>query len=332
MPTLDSPPMPTPDARPLTLLRTAAGSPPSVTQFRAFQALGCRVVAADCDPLSVGFPFADAARVVPRAGAAEYLEAMLDLCREERVDLLLPALDEELVLCSRNRARFEALGTRVLVSGPDALAVCTDKLLTYTFFRSQGIPTPRTVPAEAYRDDAFPAFPLVVKPRCGRGGAGVRVARDADEAAFLAARVEHGVVQAFCAGGELTVDLLADPHSEVVLLSPRRRLAVESGISSKGATCWHDGLLEPLRRMVKALGLVGPLNVQCFLGEEGPVFTEINARLAGTAILTQAAGVPYFEGILEVAAGRTPSPWLRPAEPRILLRYWEDHLLAPGEA
>ena len=47
-----------PIPRPLTLLRTAAGSPPAVTQYRAFHALGCRIVAADCDARSVGFSFA----------------------------------------------------------------------------------------------------------------------------------------------------------------------------------------------------------------------------------------------------------------------------------
>ena len=137
--------------RPLTLLRTAAGSPPSVSQYRAFQALGCRVVAADCDPAAVGFHFADAAHRVPRVGAPDYLDRMLAVCREEAVDLFLPALDEELVLCAQNRARFEAAGTRLLVSRPEALRVCTDKLLTYRLFRELDLPTPATLAASEYR-------------------------------------------------------------------------------------------------------------------------------------------------------------------------------------
>jgi carbamoyl-phosphate synthase large subunit len=302
-----------------------------VTQYRAFHALGCRIVAADCDSQSVGFPFADAAYVVPRVGAEGYLERMLEICRLEEVDLFLPALDEELVFCSRHRALFEALGTRVLVSNPDALAICTDKLLTFTLFRSLAIPTPDTVPAFAYREGAFPAYPVVVKPRAGRGGAGVHVARDHREAAFYATLTEQAVVQAFCPGVELTVDVLADWESEVVILSSRRRLAVESGISSKGCTCWEEGLLAPVRRMVKALHLVGPLNVQCFVADE-VLFTEINARIAGTAILSQAAGVPYFEGILDLAEGRAPRPWLTAAEPLVMYRYWEEFFLKPEGA
>lgn len=313
-------------ARPFTLLRSAAGSPPTVTQYRAFRDLGCRIVAADCDPHSVGFPFADAAYVVPRVDDPRYLARMLEICDHERVDAFLPALDEELALCARNRERFEALGTKVLVSDPASLEICTDKLKTYEFFRAFGIPSPHTLPARDYREGIFERFPLVVKPRSGRGGQGVHVVRDAREASFFCGYVPDAVVQEYCPGQEWTLDVLASPRSEVLILSPRKRLAVESGISSKGATCWCQELLEPVMRIVKALGLVGPVNLQGFAAEGGGTFrfTEINARLAGTAILTQAAGVPFFQGILALCGGREPEPWLRPAEPLVMYRYWEE--------
>ena len=317
-------------SRSLTLMRSAAGSPPTVTQYRAFRALGCRIVAVDSDSRSVGFAFADAAHVVPRVGEPAYLGRMLEICRLEGVELFLPALDEELALCSVHRDLFEAVGTRVLVSGPGALEVCTDKLRTFELFRELGIPTPRTLPAEAYREGAFAGFPVVVKPRSGRGGAGVHVARDHREAAFFVAGAERAVVQEHCPGEELTLDVLADLDSQVRILSARRRLAVESGISSKGATCWREELLAPVRRMVGALGLVGPLNVQCFVAAT-TLFTEINARIAGTAILTQAAGVPYFQGILDLARGRAPEPWLKPAQPLVMYRYWEEAFQKPAE-
>jgi carbamoyl-phosphate synthase large subunit len=315
----------------LTLLRTAAGSPPTVTQYRAFQALGCRVVGVDCDPASVGFRFADAAHVVPRVGAADYLDRMLEVCRQEQVDLFLPALDEELALCGAHRADFGALGTRMLLSGPRALEVCADKLNMYEFFRSHGLPTPRTVRARDYRKGDFQRYPLIVKPRAGRGGTGVHLARSHREAAFFCEYVEEAVVQECLEGVEYTIDVLAGLDSDVRILSPRQRLATESGVSSKGATHWREDLLGPVRTMVKALDMVGPLNIQCFVAPGGGVsFTEINARMAGTAILSQAAGVPLFQGILELARGGSPEPWLKPCEPLVMYRYWDEVFCQPG--
>jgi carbamoyl-phosphate synthase large subunit len=317
----------------LTLLRTAAGSPPTVTQYKAFQALGCRIVAADCDPTSVGFHFADAAYVVPRVEAPGYLERLLEICAREAVDLFLPALDEELALCGAHRHRFAELGTRTLLSGPRGLAVCADKLRMYECFRDLAIPTARTVAAAAYREGLFPRYPLVVKPRAGRGGTGVHLARDPGEAAFFARYVPDAVVQEHLEGVEYTLDALATPAGELRVLSPRQRLATESGISSKGRTHWRQELLEPVRTLVRALDLVGPLNFQCFISPDGaPAFTEINARLAGTAILSQAAGVPLFQGILALARDREPEAWLKPAPALAMLRYWDELFLPPGPA
>jgi len=318
---------------PLTLLRTAAGSPPTVTQYQAFRTLGCRIVAADCDPASVGFHFADAAYVVPRVGEPGYLERMLEICGREAVDLFLPALDEELALCGANRERFAALGTRLLLSSPGALAVCADKLRMYDCFRSLAIPTPRTVAAEAYREGSFERYPLIVKPRAGRGGTGVHLARSHEEAAFFTRYLDAAVVQERLEGVEYTIDALATLDGELRVLSPRQRLATESGISSKGITHWREDLLEPVQTLVRALGLAGPLNFQCFASPAGTVaFTEINARLAGTAILSQAAGVPLFEGILDLARGRQPAPWLKPSRPLLMYRYWEECFRQPGAA
>jgi len=321
-----------PDPAKLTLLRTAAGSPPAVTQYQAFRALGCRIVAADCDPASVGFHFADAACVVPRVGAPGYLERMLEVCRREAVDLFLPALDEELAICGEHRARFEELGTRLLLSGPRALAVCADKLRMFESFRALGVPAPATVAAGDYREGTLGSYPVVVKPRRGRGGAGVHLARSHAEAAFFARYVEDAVVQERLEGVEYTIDVLATEDSRVRVFSPRQRLATESGISSKGLTHWREDLLEPVAALVRGLELAGPVNVQCFVGAGGrAVFTEVNARLAGTAILSQAAGVPLFQGILDLARGREPEPWLKPCKPLLMFRYW-DEVFRPPDA
>jgi carbamoyl-phosphate synthase large subunit len=187
------------------------------------------------------------------------------------------------------------------------------------------------VAAGEYREGAFRAYPLVVKPRAGRGGAGVHLARNHAEAAFFARYVERAVVQERLEGTEYTLDILAGLDSEVRILSPRQRLATESGVSSRGRTHWRQAFLEPVRTLVRALGLVGPLNVQCFAAPGGRVaFTEINARLAGTAILSQAAGVPLFQGILDLARGREPAGWIKPCAPLLMARYW-DEVFVPAE-
>jgi carbamoyl-phosphate synthase large subunit len=314
----------------LTIFRTAAGSPPSVSQYRYFQQLGHRVIAGDCAPLSVGFVFADAAYVLPRADAPQYVDALLDVCQRERVDVFLPALDEELLLVAEQRERFDAISTKVIVSSLDTLRVCVDKLQTYNAFREHGIPTIPTVPAS----DAtgFATFPAIVKPRRGRGSSGVHVARTPAELAFFAQYVRDAVIQPFIVGTEFTVDVLADQASELKIVSPRKRLATDSGISSKGITAWHDEMVSYVRRIVDRLRIVGPANIQCFVTTEGQLlFSEINARLAGTCILSVAAGVPLLEGVCAMAVSSEIPVCLEPVDPKILMRYWAEAYVAPDQ-
>lgn len=314
--------------KPLTIFRTAAGSPPSVSQYRYLQQLGHRIVAGDCAPLATGFCFADASYVLPRADAPGYVDVLLDVCKRERVDLFLPALDEELLLVADQRARFAAVGTRVLVSSPDTLRMCVDKLRTYEAFLTHGIPAiPTLVAADIGRHGTFPA---IVKPRRGRGSSGVHVARNREELSFFARYVSDAVIQPFIEGTELTIDVLADAASKLRIVSPRKRLATDSGISSKGITTWNPAVVDHVRRIVEGFRLVGPANIQCFVTDAGEiVFSEINARLAGTCILSVAAGVPLFEGICSMAVDEPIVECLVPVEPKILLRYWAETYVSP---
>ena len=326
--------MPKSTSKPLTILRTATGSAPSVSQIRNFQDRGLRVVAVDSDPLSVGFTFADAAYQVPVASAPDYLETLLDICEAEQVDWLVPNLDEELVLLARNRPRFEAIGTRLLLSDTSVVSTCTDKLKTSSFFESHGIPAPRTLDGTAKLEpEDILSYPQIVKPRAGRGSAGVYVAHDWEEVQFYIQRSRQPVVQEMARGIEYTIDALGDFEGNPVIVSPRKRLQTESGISSKGVNAWEEEIVHWVKKIVRELPIIGPANIQCFLADDGTVsFTEVNARIAGTCILTVAAGVPFFEGIIALLRGETPPEYLRPAKPLVMLRYWSEVYLTPEQA
>jgi len=321
-------------SKPLTIMRTATGSAPSVSQIQRFQQLGLRVVAADSDPLAVGFKFADVGYQVPIASAPDYLQTLLDICEAEQVDWLVPNLDEELVLLATNRGRFEAIGTRLLLSSTKVVGICTDKLKTSQFFVEHGVPSPRTLDGNrALQPEDIQSYPQIVKPRFGRGSAGVHLARDWEEVQFHIQRSDRPVVQELARGVEYTIDALGDFDGNPVIISPRRRLQTESGISSKGSCTWNDEMVRLVKQIVRELPLIGPANIQCFLADDGQIlFTEVNARIAGSCILSAAAGVPLFEGIVAMLKGETPPRFLSPAKELIMLRYWNEAYVTREEA
>lgn len=316
----------------LWLLRTAAGSAPAVSQFDYFRRLGARIVAADSNPLSVGLFTADRGYCVPLASAPEYIDTLIRLCQRENISAFLPALDEELCKVRAAMDRFAEVGTTVLVSSLATLEICTDKWLLHQFLLKHNFPSvPTRTGADAYDSISDAELPQLIKPRRGRGSANVFVARTREELKFFLNYVNDPVVQPYIAGSEYTIDVLADWNSEAVIVAPRRRIAAESGISYKGQLVWNSEMVGIVREMVRALKLIGPANIQCFINERGELlFTEVNARLAGSSILTAAAGIPLYEGIVGMIRGENPPECLEPKHDMVMLRYWAE-LYVPAE-
>jgi len=315
---------------PLTILRTAAGSAPAVTQYKVFQELGLRVIAADSDPLSVGFVFADAAYQMPMVSSPRYFDALLDICCRERVDWILPALDEELLILARRRTELESCGARLLSSSLECLEICVDKRATYSFFTQHGIPTPATWEPGS---TCLAEFPVIVKPRGGRGGVNVYVARDREELNFFGRYVQESIVQELMTGREMTIDVLADFASNPLFIRPRLRLKTESGISYKGEVFDHPAVAGWVAKIIRALKLVGPANIQCFLDASDAVwFTEINARLAGSVALTFESDPEYPAALLTMLTGGSPKPASGPAKHLVMLRYWSEVYFEAAEA
>ena len=115
--------------RPNVLITSASRKVLLVRSFKdAIRRLGSgRVIGADISPLAAALYEADDARIIPRSDDPAFVEALLRLCEAEGIGLVVPTRDEELPVLARERERFAAAGTVVLVSAPDAVETCRDK-------------------------------------------------------------------------------------------------------------------------------------------------------------------------------------------------------------
>ena len=143
---------------------------------------GGRVVVTDVNPLSPTVYVADRSYEVPldRSG---YLEAVERISADERVSLIVPTIDDELLLFAEVAPRFADRGIRVAVSGPKTIGACNDRYQTWRVLLARGLPVAETyLPSDL---PAAPSFPLFIKPRFGRGGVGAFPVRNDRELAFF---------------------------------------------------------------------------------------------------------------------------------------------------
>ncbi|HZZ83186.1 MAG TPA: ATP-grasp domain-containing protein [Anaeromyxobacteraceae bacterium] len=318
----------------MNVLLTSVGR--RVALLRSFRrelaALGPgRVLAADASALSAGFQDADGGFLVPPCTSPDYVPALLDLVRRERVGLLVPLIDPELEVLARARELFLREGCHPLVSDAATIATSRDKRRSAERFRELGFDAPRVLGAEELERPEALSYPLFLKPADGSSSVGALAIQDADELRFHLPRTRHAVVESLEAGEEFTVDVLADLQGRACCAVPRRRLEVRGGEISKGRTVKHPRIIRESLRLVEALGgCQGCITLQCFLGPDERVsFFEVNARFGGGYPLSDAAGANYPGWILRMLAGERV-PRLDGWEDGLVMLRYDDAVFVPG--
>ncbi len=220
------------------------------------------------------------------------------------MNLLVPTIDTELAVLSQHVAQFAAVGTRVVVSSPEVVALAGNKLLTAERLAAVGVPTPRTLRLADYlRDPARLRAPVIAKPLGGSASIGIVRPRHLQELAGL--DPERYLVQELWQGREFTVNVFFDLSGRLCCAVPHERLEVRAGEVSKGITRDIPALAAAAEKLATALpGAVGPLCFQAVLTPAGEfaVF-EINARFGGGFPLAHRAGARFSRWLLEEAAG-----------------------------
>jgi carbamoyl-phosphate synthase large subunit len=272
------------------------------------------VMAADCSDRSAAMQQADRAFRVPRCTSPEFAPALLAICRDAAVRLVVPTIDTELAVWSDHASHFAELGTTVLVSGAETVGITGDKQRTHDWLAERGFGTVRQAsPAEVLAAPASWSFPLVVKPRRGSASIGVRIVPDGVELA-AASRGGDVVVEQRASGTEYTLDVLVDRHGKSVCVVPRRRLEVRAGEVSKAVTERCPRLEQIGAAVAEALpGAYGPLSVQVFVDGDDIAVIEVNPRFAGGYPLSWEAGARFGRWIVEDLLGLprtvTPDDW-----------------------
>jgi carbamoyl-phosphate synthase large subunit len=293
-----------------TILVSSAGR--RVELLRSFREalhdldLDGRIIATDRSWYSSARHSADAGFEVPACSDPAFVPRLVELCAEQRVDLVVPTIDPELPVLAAASSELAAVGTTVAVSAPAVVAIAADKVATHEWLVANDLPTVRQATLAAVGDDpdAWP-FPLVVKPRFGSAGHGVTIVGDTTEL-DVAARVAEVVVETVAAGTEYTIDVLVDRAGTCVCAVPRRRLEVRAGEVAKAVTVRSETLERLAFEVCGALpGPFGALTIQVFADDQTGqlAIIELNARFGGGYPLSREAGADFPRWILEDLVG-----------------------------
>lgn len=347
---------------PVTVLMTGSGAPGApgiIKSLRANPERAVTIVGVDANPANSGAWLVDRFFPVPRPSEKAFVPALLRICRENSVRVILPLVTRELLTLAANADRFAQAGVGIPISPPQALRIASNKASLLQFLLRSGIPTPRFAVARsleefeaALRDLGHPRKTVCFKPPESNGSRGFRIIDDSvdqldlllnykpdntfitrDNAVEILKRAGEFpplLVMEFLPGDEYSVDLLVD-RGRVLYALPRRRQTITGGISSVCSVVKNAEIEEYCRRIAEALQLNGNIGIQVRADERGRYrILEINPRVQGTIVLCTAAGVnlPYLG--IKLALGEPIPPDLEVRWGLTMYRFYEEVYVADG--
>jgi carbamoyl-phosphate synthase large subunit len=288
------------------------------------------VITTDMNHRSPGLYFGTRHYMVPLTTDPAYVPIIKSICFRERIHLLIPTIDDELPLFGKHKDSLGSIGIKVAVSNERTGRICNDKYATFRFLLERGIPFAQTwLPSELNACEM--RYPLFLKPRSGRGSVGAYRIQNERELRFFLEYVPDPVVQEFLEGKEFTIDVLADFEGQVISVVPRERIVVRSGVTDRGKTLNHPGLIETAIRTAEALDIRGPANIQVKLQNEKATPFEVNPRFSGGIPLTIAAGADFPGWLIEMCCGRNPKPSIGKFTDGLVMACYESALFFDDE-
>ena len=315
----------------VTVLLTGVGGAAGIGAVRSLrQTTDHELVGVDMDPEAAGLFMADAAAQVPPAAADDWVETMARIARQHGVDVIVPTVDEELPRLPELRAALPEVG--IVAPRQEVIEIARDKYRTSHVLRAAGHAVPRTWLGTATKEVPAAAYPLIGKPRVGRGSRGVeRLDSPSAHQSYVESVDDPAgvVVQELIDGTEYTTSVVATGDDRLLGTVPKE--AVEKqGSTVRGATRDAPAVDAACRGIHDTLAPAGPINVQQILSGGTAYTIEINPRFSSTACLTVAAGVDELDLLIRDAAGEAVDASGEYEPGTHLIRYL-DHVIVDEE-
>lgn len=255
---------------------------------------------ADCNGLCIAHHFVD--HFIPFPRDEELTAAIvLEHCKARSIRAIIPTRDEELPLYAAWRQELQSAGIHVMVSAPDAVNSCRDKL---SFAKKIDEITPGSAIATSQHIDGIQATDYVVKERFGSGGQNILLGGSYLEALTWAERLSDPLFQPYIAGHEVSIDIFLTALSQTKGVVVRSRDLIVGGEAQISTTICEPTIASCCSEVAEHLQLTGHVIFQGIKTPSG-VFKliECNCRFGGASTLSIAAGLDSFFWFLSEIQG-----------------------------
>ena len=232
----------------------------------------------------------------PFSAEKSYYPFVLDICKKEKIDFILPSFDSDQFLFSCDNVDLQKIGVRSFAIS-SKLIFYHDKETTNRFLESVRIPVPKRFTKENVED----SIAYFVKPVHGVGSAGTYKATGA-EIKNSDADFKDKIIQELCYEPEYTLECFL--YDGKIYSAVRERIASKSGVCTKTRIFKDKGLEQYAYKLAENAELPHIFNMQFMKNQDGEyVCTDLNLRTAGGMSLSYAAGWDEVSALAYIMLG-----------------------------
>lgn len=294
----------------MNLLLLSSGTRNKIVQYfkRTLKEKGT-IICTDMSKVAPSIYEADKFYIVPKITAPEYIDVILKICKEEKIDAALSLIDPELSLLAKNKEKFAAIGTQIIGSSYELCELSLDKFKMYNWLVKHGYKCAKSyVNKELFFADVEKnkiRYPVFVKPVKGSASISVSKVYNRETVEFLFSQNEGLMIQEFLNGQEIGADVYIDLISkEVVSIFTKKKMLMRAGETDKSVSFKEKELFELINKFVSDAGYVGQIDIDIFQVNGEYYISEVNPRFGGGYPHAYESGADHMTYIVNNLEGR----------------------------
>lgn len=289
--------------------------------MKALHDLECHITTYNTSKLDMGYtsryPDKKIIAFWDRNNAEKSLEALIEILKGDKYDVVIPMTDFSAILLSQNKKELSQYAA-IAVNDWDVFQMASDKLNTMKVCMENDLPCPYTIQNAETLDDILNSgikYPFVIKPRTGYGSIGFHRI-DNDEQlyeVFEKESVSHGklLAQEYIpqTGIQYKAEVFIDKNGDVksaVVFDKTRWYPIDGGSTCCSATVERPDIIEISCKLLQAIGWKGYGDVDLIEDPRDGLakVMEINPRITASVKICFDAGVDFARQIVEYETGK----------------------------
>ncbi len=255
------------------------------------------IVAADCNAYSSGFFLADDYCLFPKANDKTYKKHLINFCVKKSIDIVFIGSGKELSYICKYINEIESKSNTVIIANShEVVKMTNDKWLTYKFIKNANFPVPEsTISTNSNELNKFAnrvGYPLIVKPRVGKGSKGILFCNNHSELLSAMSSGVKMIAQELIGSidDEFTVGVLGNEEGAILGSIILKRYLGKNGMTLTAKTVRNEEISFYCESLVKLIKPKGYCNIQLRIKDDVPYAFEINGRVSSSTGFRTLAG------------------------------------------